>query len=248
MYFELENLKMNVEIVGEGQPVLIIHGFSGHLNTMKIVFEPIFAEQKAYQRIYIDLPGMGDSNGPLTFASSDRILAAVLTFIEKTIDQPFLLIGYSYGGYLARAITVKRPDWVRGLMLLAPMVVPDHTVRRIPNNDWFKKFNKISTKKYLSAGWKKADRTFLKNLSDHYAVSFDLDAQAHQSQFDQPSLLVLGRQDTIVGYADQVKVLEDYPRATFSILDMAGHNLQLEQTEVLKTLLINWLGRCENEI
>lgn len=248
MIDENENLKLNVEVIGKGKPVLILHGLAGHLNTMKVVFEPIFARTSDYQRIYVDLPGMGDSNAPIAFASSDKILEALLHFIKEKIGQPLLLIGYSYGGYLARAITVKMPELVDGLMLLAPMVIPTHEERMLPSNDWFKKSEKISTKKYLKAGWKEADPTFLAALDEQYAVSFEIDEQARKAQFDKVVLVVLGHQDTVVGYSDQLRLLTDYPRATFSVLDLAGHNLQMEQVELLAALVENWLKRSKNEI
>ena len=48
---------------------------------------------------------------------------------------------------------------------------------------------------------------------------------------------------SVVGGSDNL--LEDYPRATFAILDTAGHNLQIEQEEVFNSLFLNWLERVE---
>ena len=63
--------------------------------------------------------------------------------------------------------------------------------------------------------------------------------------FSKPSLFITGRQDNAVGYYDLYNLLEDYPRATFAILDTAGHNLQIEQEEVFNSLFLNWLERVE---
>ena len=63
--------------------------------------------------------------------------------------------------------------------------------------------------------------------------------------FSKPSLFITGRQDNTVGYYDLYNLLEDYPRATFVILDTAGHNLQIEQEEVFNSLFLNWLERVE---
>lgn len=56
-----------------------------------------------------------------------------------------------------------------------------------------------------------------------------------------------GRQDNVVGYHDAWRLIEDYPRATFAVLDMAGHNLQIEQPDVFNSLVDNWLNRLESE-
>ena len=247
MFYEIENLKLNYEIIGEGQQVLIFHGLAGHLNTMKTVFEPIFEQKTGYERIYIDLPGMGKSNAPLAFASSDEILKVLLNFIQEIIHQSFLLIGYSYGGYLARAVTVRKPDIVKGLMLLAPMVIPSRSARNLPEVVWYKKFEEKSSQDYMKSGWIEANEDFLAALDRQYAVSFNIDKLAKERQFSGPTLTLIGHQDSEVGYEDQLQLLGDYPRSSLAVLDLAGHNLQIEQPHLLKALTKNWLERCHHE-
>lgn len=50
-----------------------------------------------------------------------------------------------------------------------------------------------------------------------------------------------------MGYLDAWQLLEKYPRATFAVLDMAGHNLQIEQPDIFEALVDNWLDRLEVE-
>jgi len=54
---------------------------------------------------------------------------------------------------------------------------------------------------------------------------------------------VTGRHDHVVGYRDAFGLLEHYPRATFAVLDDAGHNAILEQPRVVGALLTEWLRR-----
>lgn len=61
--------------------------------------------------------------------------------------------------------------------------------------------------------------------------------------FTRPALILTGRQDSGVGYADQFTLLPHYPRATFAVVDMAGHNLQFEQPELFEALMADWLNR-----
>jgi pimeloyl-ACP methyl ester carboxylesterase len=55
--------------------------------------------------------------------------------------------------------------------------------------------------------------------------------------------VVTGRQDTAVGYAAAWDLLEQYPRATFAVLDRAGHALPHEQPGLLRALVTEWLDR-----
>lgn len=85
-----------------------------------------------------------------------------------------------------------------------------------------------------------------------YTFSFDDLGSAAQGgePFDEPcerpALFVLGRQDASVGWKDAFRLAERYPRATFAVLDMAGHNAQIEQAGLLDALTGEWLSRCED--
>ena len=88
------------------------------------------------------------------------------------------------------------------------------------------------------------DEPFFSRLqSEGYAFSFDVDTSI--SQFLKPTLIVVGRQDCIVGYWDAWKLIEQYPRATYAVLDRAGHNLPIEQEELFNLLVGEWLARVE---
>lgn len=64
-------------------------------------------------------------------------------------------------------------------------------------------------------------------------------------KYDKPALFITGRQDNSVGYQDLWNLIEDYPRATFAVLDLAGHNLQIEQPELFHCLVREWIARTE---
>src|SRR6185312_4678968 len=63
--------------------------------------------------------------------------------------------------------------------------------------------------------------------------------------FPAPTLILTGRQDSMVGYRDAWGLLENYPRATFVTLDRAGHALAEEQATLFRALVGEWLDRVE---
>ncbi|MBO4909651.1 MAG: alpha/beta hydrolase [Lachnospiraceae bacterium] len=85
---------LDYEVIGYGIPVLIIHGWGISKLTMKGAFEPIFSEVEGYQRFYIDLPGMGESE-PGDVKNSDDILELLHGFAVEVIREPFMIIGQS---------------------------------------------------------------------------------------------------------------------------------------------------------
>lgn len=88
--------------------------------------------------------------------------------------------------------------------------------------------------------------------AEGYAFSFDRlgaiedDAEPFDPLFEGPALFLLGRQDASVGWRDALRLTERYPRGTYAILDLAGHNLQIEQAGLFGALAGEWLGRCED--
>ena len=271
MFYEYApDMKLHYEIKGEGKPVLLIHGFGCDMNLMIGAFEPIFTkETKDYKRIYVDLPGMGESSHTLAYASSDKILAVLEGFVDKFIGkEQFLLAGQSFGGYLSRGLLAHYKFQVDGLTLLCPVVIPDADKRTLPKHylsfsdeDYLKKFDpqqaELITKNLIVAnketierqqkevisGLMKADQEFLKALKNDYNFAVDVDKVIAEMDYDKPSLIMTGHQDTRVGYKDQWKLFNIFPRASFVVLDVADHSLQIEEPKVFNVLVENWLER-----
>lgn len=71
----------------------------------------------------------------------------------------------------------------------------------------------------ITPGCHVADFAFLDKIRARYGIS--------SPTGEVQPLFLLGRQDTSMGYADALRLLELYPRGTFAFVDRAGHNLQI---------------------
>lgn len=102
--------------------------------------------------------------------------------------------------------------------------------------------NEYNWKRYseeIVAGCEIADYDFLNERQKNYGFSTNVD----ELVFDKPTVFTLGRQDAVVRYKDAFRILDIYPRATFAVLDRAGHNLQIEQALLFDSLICEWLDR-----
>lgn len=249
----------------DGIPVLAIHGWTPDHRLMTGCCEPVFrARSGAYRRLYPDLPGMGRS--PATgVASSDDILACLEGYLDRHVgDAPFLVVGESYGGYLARALAARRAAQVRGLALICPVggavehadrTVPEHRVLvREVDVDPASDFAQVAvvqtpetfarTQREIVVGLDLADGDALARIRRHWVLGESPEAGP---AYERPALFVTGRQDSSTGYIDSWALLEHYPRATFAVLDTAGHNAHIERPELFETLLHDWLDRVEQD-
>ena len=94
--------------------------------------------------------------------------------------------------------------------------------------------------KVYTPGHQAANADFLRRLQDKgYSFSFDID----QLSFEKPALILTGLQDNSVGYQDAMAMAGQFKRASFAILDAAGHSLPLEQEFVFEALVREWLER-----
>lgn len=82
-----------------------------------------------------------------------------------------------------------------------------------------------------------ADTDAMERIGERWQLTLPDDA------YGGPTLVVAGRQDSTVGYAAALDLLDHYPRATLAVLDGAGHALPHEQPELLAGLLEEWLAR-----
>lgn len=260
--------------VGEGLPVLIIHGWELDGTSEQLDFEPIFDKIPGFRRIYVDLPGMGKTpaNG---VRNLDDIYIRLQQFIDTRMgDSRFLLVGSSCGVYLARALTQRYVDQVDALLLRVPLIEPkdsardidpfeplvaDETVISSMSSEDKALLGKILVQtpayieklrpKYKEAYQRAslaADQEVLKPIrEDPQRYSLSIELDKQQPKLLAPTLIVPGRQDDVVGYRDGLRLLELYPRSTFAVLDRSRHDLPVDDNGVFETLVRDWLMRVK---
>ncbi len=284
MIFEKDDLKLHYECRGEGQPFLMLHGMPTDRRAMIGAFEPVFQMKtppmtrfqphgdwdKSYQRYYVDLPGMGKTTGGSWIKSNDDVVKVLAEFVESVIGKrPFLLAGFSYGGYIARGLLHHFSHQVDGIVLIAPVVLGERENRTLPeprviaaNPEGLKQFPEplgeflstmlvaqeeaILTRQHeVLDGIQVADHKKVAEISEKYPFSFPVDQLP--APFEKPVLIVTGRHDHVTGYADPFQLVDHFPRATYIVLDRAGHGVHIEQPHLFNALVFEWLARVEEE-
>ena len=95
-------------------------------------------------------------------------------------------------------------------------------------------------------GIKVCDKRFLfKHFSGDFSLKLKEDLK--DVKFDKPMYILTGRQDHIVGFNDAYELLNLFPWASYSVIDCAGYNLQIENGKVFTVFVRDWIKRIENE-
>jgi pimeloyl-ACP methyl ester carboxylesterase len=272
MECELKDITIHYELFGTGRPIIMLHGTGVDHTYMVSDMEPLFRKRDGWKRIYPDLPGHGKTPGSDWITDQDKMLEVVLDFIDKVIPgERFVLSGSSKGAYLARGVIHRRFESIDGLLLTVPVIFADGAKRDLPSHVTLVKdpvlvselepeevegFFQIAVvqnhkvleyvRSNLSTAGELFDETFLSKIVDlpeNNNFSFAVDTLTEP--FPAPTLIVSGRQDSAAGYRDAWKILENFPRGTFVVLDRMGHLLGAEQETLFHSLASEWLDRVE---
>lgn len=112
---------MNYQVVGAGEPVILVHGLSGSSRWWRRNV-PALAEH--YQVYLIDLPGFGTMRRFGGHFNLDQIASGMLLWMEALGIKKANLIGHSMGGYICLWIAAHRPDVIDHLVLVSPAGIP----------------------------------------------------------------------------------------------------------------------------
>ncbi|MGC5170504.1 alpha/beta fold hydrolase [Microbacterium sp. DT81.1] len=242
---------------GRGTPLVALHGAGVDHREMEAAMEAVVPLGDC-RRVYPDLPGMGRSTAE-GLVCNDDVVRRLGTFIDDLGAGPVLLVGHSYGAYLAGGLAAHRPDLVLGLALLCPLGeqsqdLPQHVVVREDadahdeldpaQHDGFDEYFVVRTadtarryRDHVVPGTTLVDEGALGRIFEGWAMD------PGSAPYAGPTLIVAGRRDSTAGCSEAMRLFERHPRATLAVVEDAGHALMHERPELLAALLAEWIAR-----
>ena len=273
MKLAVDGHQLDYEVRGEGRPLVMLHGLAVDRRVLVEICEPVLAPlqtRDGWRRIYVDLPGHGLSTGSPERMGADALVETLAAFVREVAGGPACLVGYSYGGYLAKGL-LRELEGVGGLFLICPTVEADFGKRTVParriatrdpvltfsedprERAAFEEVAVVQTQPQLESFQRivhpaniGADQELMAATRARYAMSRPY-MQALQA-FEQPVSIVCGRDDHWVGFEDAMWLTRAFRRAHFSVLPDCGHLLPFEQPARFRALLLDWVGRLRGEV
>lgn len=247
--------------VGQGRPVVFLHGLLG-LNRHWLRVAQAIAHRARCLMPQAPLHRL--TGRQRTIEGATGLIRQV---IEPQLDGPAVLVGNSMGGQVALRLALERPAMVQALVLTGSSGLFERTddldelsanrdVSHRPNRDWIER--KIQELFYDPAKSMPPDAVDLvaKELADRRAaraiVRLSKSAKADYMadrlhRVTQPALLIWGKQDIVT----PPRVAEDFrrllPDARLHWLDQCGHAPMLEQPEAFAALLDGFLDEIDGE-
>jgi 3-oxoadipate enol-lactonase len=109
------DIDLYYEIIGQGEPVLLIHGLGSSSRDWELQIEPF---SKNYQVITYDVRGHGKSGKPSGPYSIPLFAQDAIELIKKLEIAPVHVVGISMGGMIGFQLTVDAPELVKSLVVV----------------------------------------------------------------------------------------------------------------------------------
>ncbi|MBI5762101.1 MAG: alpha/beta hydrolase [Planctomycetes bacterium] len=247
--------------VGEGLPLVFVHGFPLSRGVWK---KQIDALQPSYRVIAPDLRGLGESEtlpGPTTM---EHYAADLHALFQKLTTGPVVLIGHSMGGYVALAFARQFPEMLSGLVLVGTKAGADSAHAAAGRRATADKVKIEGVRVVIDAMAPKmlaADNQdarlaelvlgFMSPSKPEGVIGALLgmaerpDATESLVDITVPTLVITGAEDILIPPAESEKLAKAIPLAQLSVIPHAGHLVSFEQPDAFNFVMKNWLIKSD---
>jgi pimeloyl-ACP methyl ester carboxylesterase len=252
---------INYEFLGDGPPVVLIHGMAGSLRQWDYLMPKLAAQ--GFSAFALDLQGHGDSPKPknLEHYHVEVLYEQLKCWIEQLrLSNPPLLVGHSLGGYLSLIYTIRHPENVHALVLTDPLYSPQQLspifrflgkrprtgIQFLDNLpawtydmvfQWVERFRRpipIKMQRQLIHDFKRTTPLIL-NIPQ---TVFDL--SPHLSSISQRTLVMWGSRDLTLSPASFPKIVEALPEAESFTFSGSGHIPHLTQAATFNRQVLDF--------
>ena len=249
----LNNLEINYKVAGQGEPILILHGWGVGSDSWIKVQE--FLASKGYKVVVPDLPGFGRSHNPLKSWTVDNYVDWVDDFMDSRDLNSIFLIGHSFGGRIGIKFAVRHPEKVKKLILCAAAGITPRPKIKIGVFAFLSKMgNLIFSLPGLKSLKDFARRIiyFLNQTPDYYFIKNETMKETFQKTIEEnlipflakiktPTLIVWGDQDMVVPVFDAYVMHKEIPDSTLKIIKGGRHGLSLQFPEQLSEIIVQFI-------
>lgn len=250
---------------GEGDPVVLVHGFS----VPSVVWDNTFTDLKNADRTVLryDLYGRGFSDRPSVKYDAELYVTQLKELADKLLPgKQLILCGLSMGGAISVAFADKYPDKVSKLVLVDPAGFPmptpgAATLIKVPLiGDYFGRvFARRAMEKGLPdnfttavppqvlaqsleqidyAGYADAIVSTVRNMN----MTKMEDAYNRVGQRKTPTLLIWGKHDKVIPFANAALVKKAIPGAEVLELANSGHIPTIDESKKTHAAIREFLG------
>ena len=269
LFHEAGDIKTNYHDVGEGHPVLLMHG-SGAGVTAWANWMGLIPELSQERRVVApDLAGFGYTEVPddIEYRFMDTWVEQMMRLLDDLDIEQTDLVGNSFGGTLAIALAVHHPDRVRRMVLMGsggqPFTVSPELEALWGYTPSFENMRRILDIMAFDRSLVTDDiadiryrATIRPGVQERFERIFPpprqrwADATAFSDEqlagIDHETLILHGREDRVVPVSVSEQLFQKIDRAQLHIFGRCGHWTQIEQKQRFISLVRQFLNEAED--
>ena len=236
-------------ILGEGNPLLIFHGWGSNSQRWLEVGEKI-ANNEGFRVIIPDLPGFGESAKLEKEWNVNDYVNWADGFIEHLKLKDFYILGHSFGGALACKMAMKHSQDIKKIFLVASASIRRQSFKKTLFKNMAKMVKIFSFLPYYAL-FRRAVYKYVIRKSDYPSVDgfmkkTYLNVISENLSFHLPfirseTIIIWGDQDNVTPI-EEAKYIQSKVRG--SILEMipgAGHDLNRKHPDLLAQKIVKHL-------
>lgn len=238
----INGIKTNCQVVGEGKPFLILHGWGSNSERWQPVAEII--SKKGFKVMIPDLPGFGKSNALPMPWNTNKYVAWIEAFIDSCPEfkDGFYLLGHSFGGALASKLAVKHNQDIKELFLVSAACVRKRTAKKgilAKISKVVKLFNFLPYYDFLRKAVyrfiiKKSDYVYVKGvMRETYMNVIAEDLSFHLPFIKVPTTIIWGDKDEFTPLDEGRFINKQIKKSKLVVIPEAGHDLNRKQPDIL---------------
>ena len=248
----INGLEINFKIAGEGEPLLILHGWGGSSGSWIRVQEIL--SKNGFKVICPDFPGFGKSKTPLYPWSVTDYANWLAEFANSQKLEKFFIIAHSFGGRVAIRFATLYPEKIKSLILCASAgIKPKPGLKTRLIYRLAKIGNAIFTPKHLVRFRDGARNLFYVFLRHHdYAKAQGIMKETIKKVLDEDllddlpkiktkTLIIWGSADRLVPVKYAHIFQEKIENSKLEILANIGHSPHLEVPEKLSEIIVQFI-------
>jgi pimeloyl-ACP methyl ester carboxylesterase len=250
-----KNIKIAYSEYGKGTALVLLHGFLENATMWDFYVEEF---SKKYRVITIDLLGHGQTECMGYIHTMEDMADAVHAVLNELRIRKSIFVGHSMGGYVSLAFAELYPDNVKGLVLLNSTSRADSDERKT-NRDRaiicvkkdYSSFIRMSIANLFSEDNREKLVDEIENVKlealktplqgivaalEGMKIRNDREVLLHFSPY--PILLVLGKKDPVLNYAENLEQIDGTEVKFASFPD--GHMSHIENKNKLGKVLLDF--------
>jgi len=219
----VNGIEMYFEARGDGEPLLLLHGFTGSGADWKLIYPK---PPKGYRCIIPDLRGHGNSTNPSGQFTHRQVAYDMFALLDYLSVGPFTAIGISAGGQVLLHMATQQPDRANSIVLVsaahyfpsqARKVMAQFSLDRLTEQEWKGMRQRHKHGDEQIRDLYRLGRAFAESYDDMNLTSADLNVISAQT------LIVHGDRDSFYPIDIAVELYRSIPRAALWIIPESGH-------------------------